>query len=124
MVYRREVTRTPVRTLAAEIGISKSAVEHFYKEQTSPRRTWPRLRDWYVRSRGEKRQGYQTPPDVVLIAAERMLDEVPSSARPAAMRETAQHFRDLYESGKLPVPEWVGMLAKLADDTEKSETQN
>ncbi len=124
LVYRRHATHTPIRTLAAEIGISKTAVEYFEKRQHAPKRTWPKLRDWYMRSRAEKRQGYQTPPDVVLIAAELMLDEIPSNGRPAAMRETAQHFRDLYGRRKLPIPEWVEMLDKVADESENPPTQN
>ena len=44
VVYRREVMRTPVRALATEIGVSKSAVDKFHKLRTHPGKLWPKLR--------------------------------------------------------------------------------
>jgi len=123
LVYRREVTRTPVRTLAAEIGISKSAVEHFYKLQTYPKRTWPRLRDWYVKSQTQKQREYQTDPQLTVTAMLLSFDHVPVSSRPTAMRWIVEQYRAVCAEMKLPVPEWVGLLAKLADDLEKGEME-
>jgi len=119
LLHRR--THTPIRTLAKEIGISKTAVDYFEKRQHAPKRTWPKLRDWYVRSRQQKpqREEYQTAPEDVLIAAELMLDGVPLSRRPAAVRATARHFRDLYAEMKLPIPAWIDRLDQSADETER-----
>jgi AcrR family transcriptional regulator len=119
LVYRREVTHTPVRTLAAEIGISKSAVEHFYKSRTYPGKNWPKLRDWYVRNRAEKQREYQTDPRETVMAALFTFDHFPVNRRPVAMRRIAEQYKALYDEMELPVPEWVDLLTKLADDYER-----
>ncbi|HEX6161701.1 MAG TPA: hypothetical protein VF111_16110, partial [Thermoanaerobaculia bacterium] len=120
LVYRREVLRTPVRTLAAEIGISKSAVDRFYKLRSHPGKNWPRLRDWYMGMRNTEVEEYQTPPELTLASALHTLAEVPSNQRAHALRVTAENFRALFGELKMPMPEWVRMLSDVADREEPS----
>jgi hypothetical protein len=116
LVYRREVMRTPIRTLAAEIGISKSAVDEFHKRLSYPGKIWPKLRDWYMRTHHRmKHEEYQTPPEEHLMSALHVLSTFPREHRAQAMRAMAETHRSLNESIGLPVPEWVGMLSDLAE---------
>lgn len=114
LVYRRDVTRTPIRTLAAEIGISKSAVDHFYHRR-SPAKNWPRLRYWYMAQRTRRAEEYQTPPENHLLSALHTFSTFPRERRPEAMRVIAENYRALNASMGLPVPEWVELLAEMAD---------
>jgi hypothetical protein len=113
VVYRREVMRTPVRTLAGEIGISKSSLDKFHKERCRPGKLWPRLRDWYMRTRGTKTDEYQTPPDLMVASALQLLSTLPNERRAVAMRALAEQMKGLHAG--LPTPEWIGMFADLAE---------
>ncbi|HSU15646.1 hypothetical protein [Longimicrobium sp.] len=114
VVYRREVMRTPIRTLAAEIKISKSAVDAFYKSRTYPGKVWPKLRDWYMGQRERQLDDYQTPPENHLLSALHTLSTFPRERRAEAMRVMAENYRSLNQAMGLPVPEWVGMLSEMA----------
>ena len=116
LVYRHEVTRTTFRALAAEIGIPKSTVQKFYKEKFRPSRIWPKLRDWYMRDRHNRHAGYRTPPEDMVMRAVSSLEEFPAAMRVAKLRHLAAVYREMFEAEKLPCPEWVGMLAALADE--------
>jgi hypothetical protein len=115
VVYRREVVRTPMRTLAAEIGISRSAVEQFHKQRSRPGKNWPRLRDWYMRTRGTKSDEYQTPPELMVASALQTLSGLPNAKRAQALRVVAETYRGLFIDLKEPLPEWVQMLTDLAN---------
>ena len=110
LVYRREVTHTPIRTLAAEIGISKSAVDDFYKHRNDPARIWPKLRDWYMRTYRSSMAGYKTPPDVQIIGAHSLFLEVPEAGKEQALRQLVESLKVIYAAQHLPLPEFVGML--------------
>ena len=114
-MYRREVMRTPLRALAAEIAISKSALDKFHKERSRPGKLWPKLRDWYMRTRATKREEYQTPPDLMIASVLQAVSQIPSFRRAAALRSTAAHFRELYTAPGEPLPEWVAMLGDIAN---------
>jgi hypothetical protein len=115
LVHRREVTHASIRALAAEIGISKSAVEGFYKHRNDPARIWPKLRDGYMRNYRSSMAGYKTPPDVLLISAHNMLLEFPEAERPDALRDLVGHLKDLYRSRNYPLPEFIAMLESEAE---------
>ncbi len=116
VAYRREVMRTPLRTLAAEIGITRSALDRFHKQGSRPAKNWPKLRDWYMRTRESRAPDeYQTPPEELLASALHMLTSVPNSKRPYAVRSTVEHLQGMFAELELPLPEWVPMLAALAD---------
>jgi len=114
LVYRREVMRTPIRALAEEIGISKSAVDHFYRRR-APGKNWPKLRDWYMGQRARQRDEYQTPPENHLLSVLHTFSTFPRDRRAEAMRVTAENYRALNTAMGLPVPQWVEMLAELAE---------
>jgi len=116
VVYRREVMHTPLHTLEAEIGISRSAVNKFYRQRSNPIKNWPKLRDWYIRTRGAKVDEYQTPPELMVASALQLVSQLPNSRRPSALRATVEHFRAIHAG--LPIPEWVEML----DDLVRRET--
>jgi hypothetical protein len=113
VVFRREVMRTPLRTLADEIGISKSAVDRFHKLRSHPGKNWPRLRDWYMRTRGTKPDEYETPPELMIASALQLLSTLPSDRRASVMRAMVESFTTGHAG--LPLPEWVGMFSNLAD---------
>lgn len=116
VVYHREVLRRPVRTLAAEIGISRSAVERFHKERPHPGKNWPRLRDWYIQMRqNQAREEYHTPPDLLVDSMLLGVDQLPNSARARALRALAGTWRALYAESNMPPAEWVQRLADLAE---------
>ena len=115
LVYRREVTRTPLRTLAEEIGISKSGLDQFYKSQSYPGKSWPKLRNWYMEQRKRPVDDPQSPPEQILLSALHTFSGFPKQRRIEAMRETAEHYRLLCTRMKLPVPAWVTMLADVAE---------
>jgi hypothetical protein len=114
LVYRRDVTRTPLRTLAAEIGISKSAVDHFYR-QRSPEKNWPKLRDWYMGQRERHVDEYQTPPENHLLSALHTFSTVPKAMRGEVMLDVAESYREIFTKHHIPVPEWVRMLTSTAE---------
>lgn len=120
MVHRREVMRTPIRTLADEIGISKSAVDKFHKKRSDPGKLWPKLRDWYMRTHGTKSDEYQTPPGLMVASALQTLSQLPNAKHASALRATAEHFRTLYADPKEPLPEWIQTLFDLADQEERA----
>lgn len=104
-----------MRTLAAEIGISRSAVDKFHKQRVNPKKNWPKLRDWYMRTRGRKTEEYQTPPDLMVDFALMTIRSLPKSKRPQAIRLIADLYRDLHTEPGIALPEWVQMLGDLAD---------
>jgi hypothetical protein len=107
--------RTPSRALAAEIGISRSAVDKFHRLRSHPGKNWPKLRDWYMATRATKIDEYQTPPELMVASALQTLSLLPNSKRAQALRSTAAHYQALHAELKEPLPEWVQMLADLAD---------
>ena len=115
VVYRREVLKTPIRTLEAEIGISRTAIDHFHKRKSTPGKNWPRLRDWYMANRMKQVEEYQTPPELMVAGALQTLSLLPNSKRAEALRDMAGYFRNLHAKLKEPQPEWVKMLAELAE---------
>ena len=115
LVYRREVTRTPVRALAAEIGISKTAVDEFYKQQSYPGKIWPKLRDWYMGQRERRLDDYQTPPEEILLSSLHTFATVPKGVRGKVMRDIAESYRAVFTRHRLPVPEWVRLLTDTAE---------
>lgn len=121
LVYRHEVTRTPFRTLAAEIGIPKSTVQKFYKEKFRPSKVWPKLRDWYMRDRQNRHAEYRTPPEDMVMSAVRIVDEIPAAMRGANLRDLAEFCREMFEKSNVPCPEWVGMLAALAEEQSNAD---
>ncbi|HSU15647.1 hypothetical protein [Longimicrobium sp.] len=113
VVYRRDVMRTPIRTLAAEIGISKSAADHFYKHR-SPEKNWPKLRDWYMGQRERQLDDYQTPPEEILFSSLHTFVTVPKGMRGEVMRDVAESYRSIFLKHRLPVPDWVMLLTDTA----------
>jgi hypothetical protein len=115
LVYRREVLRTPLRTLAAEIGISRSAVDKFHRLRSHPGKNWPKLRDWYMAARATKIEEYQTPPELMVAGALQTISLLPNSKRAEALRIVADNYRALHTRLNEPLPEWVQMLTDLAE---------
>jgi hypothetical protein len=113
-VYRREVMHTPLRTLAEEIGISKSGLDQFYKQSSYPGKVWPKLREWYVKDRTKHRPPPRDTPDE-LISLMPLFGGIPLEELPDAMRETTASLRHSYESRRLPVPGWIGGISGWAD---------
>lgn len=113
VAHRREVTRTPLRTLAAEIGITRSALDRFHKVRSRPGKNWPKLRDWYMAKHKTPVDAYETPPELLVAMVLRSIETVPGSQRASALRATAEHYRILHAGTALP--KWVQMLGDLAD---------
>ena len=112
-MYRHEVLRAPVRTLAAEIGISKSAVDRFYKLRSHPGKNWPKLRDWYMARHAQQPDEYQTPPELIATLMLRTFEEVPSSRRASTLRKIVEEYKAAHAG--VPLPKWVQMLDDVAE---------
>ncbi|HET7461022.1 MAG TPA: hypothetical protein VFJ82_07230 [Longimicrobium sp.] len=115
IVYRREVLKTPIRALEAEIGISRTAIDHFHKRKSTPGKNWPKLRDWYVANRAKHLDEYRTPPELMVASALQILSLLPGSKRTQALTDMAGYLKNLHVKLKEPQPEWVKMLTELAD---------
>ena len=113
-MYHREVLQTPLRRLAAQIGISKSAVDKFHKDGVRPGKNWPRLRDWYMAtSQTRARDQYQTPPQLMVDTVLFSVSGLPLDRRAAALRTLVKDHREFYAG--LPTPEWLDILADIVD---------
>jgi hypothetical protein len=66
-----------------------------------------------MRSRRTQAEEYQTPPELMIESAMRLLSTLPGDRRAAAMREMVEHLTAVHEG--LPLPAWIGMLSDLAD---------
>jgi hypothetical protein len=102
-----------LRTLAAEIGITRSALDRFHKVNSRPGKNWPKLRDWYMAKHKTPVEAYETPPELLVALMLRTLEEVPGSRRVSALRATVEHYRTLHAGA--PLPKWVQMLGDVAD---------
>ena len=51
----------------------------------------------------------------MVLSAVRSLDDFPAAERAARLRRLADFYQELYADIK-PCPEWVGMLAALAEE--------
>jgi hypothetical protein len=121
IVYHREVLRTPLRTLEAEIGISRSAVDKFHRQRSHPGKNWPKLRDWYIQMRQNRaREEYQTPPQLLVDSAVLLMSQMPYSKRVDAVRMLAESLRTIHAELKEPQPEWVRLLADSLEGDESS----
>lgn len=115
VIYRREVTGTPLRDLAKEIGIPKTSLEEFANGHTSsPRRIWPQLRDWFIVDRHRKVDDKSRPEEIILSVLH-TLRTIPHHRRPEAMFEVAKQYRSLHKRMGLPVPDWVELLEGIAE---------
>ena len=66
-----------------------------------------------MRSRITKAEEYQTPPELMIESAMRLLSTLPPERRASAMREMVERMTAVHEG--LPLPAWIGMLSDLAD---------
>ena len=114
LVYRREVMHTPLRTLAEEIGISKSGLDQFYKQRSYPGKVWPKLREWFVKDQTKHRGTPRETPDE-LIELMVNLRSLPVQELPGAMREAAAFYRGVYERRNLPVPDSIDSISGWGD---------
>lgn len=105
---------TPLRALAEEIGISKSAVDQFYKQSSYPGKVWPRLREWYMNDRASRRELPRDTPDE-LISLMPLFDGIPLEELPDAMRKTAAVLRSVHEGRDRPPPQWISSIYGWAD---------
>lgn len=114
VIYRREVTGTPIRDLAKEIGIPKTSLEEFASGHTSPRKIWSQLRDWFIVDRHRKVDDRSRPEEIILSVLH-TLRTIPHHRRPEAMLEVAKQYRSLHKNMGIPVPTWVEMLEGIAE---------
>ncbi|HEX8906893.1 MAG TPA: hypothetical protein VF771_18730 [Longimicrobiaceae bacterium] len=70
-------------------------------------------------SRSRRQRENKVDPGDVVFAVFLSLEDFPVSLRPGAMRDVAASFRKVYRNSELPVPEWIDMVVKLADNLEK-----
>lgn len=66
-----------------------------------------------MRTRQSKTDEYQTPPELIATLMLRTFEQVPSSRRASALQATVEHYRRMHAG--LPLPEWVQLLADMAD---------
>lgn len=59
---------------------------------------------------------YRTPPEEMVMSVVRFVDDIPAAMRGAALRDLAQFYRQMFEKSNVPCPEWVRMLAALAEE--------
>ncbi|HEU4558765.1 MAG TPA: hypothetical protein VFS20_12985 [Longimicrobium sp.] len=88
-------------------------MDKFHRLRSHPGKNWPKLRDWYMRTRGTKPDEYQTPPELMIASALQVLSTVPSDWRASAMHVMVESLKTIHAG--LPLPEWVGMFSELAD---------
>ena len=68
-----------------------------------------------MRTRRAKSDEYQTPPDLMVASALMLQSQLPSGKRSYALRALAESQRSIHQELDEPLPEWVRMLAELAD---------
>lgn len=66
-----------------------------------------------ARRQNRARDDYQTPPQLMVDSALLVLSGLPRDRRATALRESVEIYRQIYSG--LPTPEWIDMLAELAE---------
>lgn len=102
------------RELAAEIGISKSSVEKLVNEGQLPKGNLAKLIRWFLK---DSRARYGAVPDdeYMEVAVLETLRNLAEEDRPAALRQTVEHFEALHDARKAPRPAWLLRLRALVD---------
>ena len=90
-------------------------MDKFHRLRSHPGKNWPKLRDWYMRTRGTKPDEYQTPPELMVASALMSVSQLPDSKRGRALRGLAEYHRLMHAELDEPLPEWVRMLSEVAD---------
>ncbi len=113
--------RSPLRPLANEVGISKSALDGLIRaynegrEMPTPHKTWQKLKDWYLAQKQNEPGPLDDPVDVGLLAV-KMLDDLPDAERDQGVRELIEATRQIYERRQIPPPAWVARLIEALDE--------
>jgi hypothetical protein len=115
LVARRHREGQSLRSLAQEIGVSKSAVDALVqahdriRPMPQPHVTWARLRKWYIDVRPPATGGAEEPADMALVAGQLVAD-IPAAVRPAASAELLGLVGTVYDHYDTPRPDWLRRL--------------
>lgn len=102
------------RALAAEIGISKSSVEKLVNEGQLPRGNLVKLIRWFLKDR-RARYGAVPDDEYMEVAVLESLRSLAEADRPAALRQTVEHYERLHDEHRAPRPAWLVRLRALVD---------
>ena len=121
LVARRHREGQSLRSLAREIGVSKSAVDALVqahdrlRPMPQPHVTWARLRKWYIDARPPATGGTEEPADMALVAGQLVAD-IPAAVRPAASAELLGLVGTVYDQFDTPRPDWLRLLLAADPD--------
>lgn len=73
-----------------------------------------------METRRNRHADYRTPPEDMVMSAMRSLEAFPVAARAPTLRRLAEFYREAFTAEKLECPDWVGMLATLAEQQERA----
>jgi hypothetical protein len=126
LVAQRHRGGQSLRSLAKEIGVSKSTVDSLVQAHDGGRRmpqphiTSDRLRKWYLRERLASADGLREPVDIALMA-DQMLGDIPAADRPAAIADLLALVGEIYDRRETARPAWLVRLVQ-PDDTAEPPT--
>ncbi|HEX8906018.1 MAG TPA: hypothetical protein VF771_14315 [Longimicrobiaceae bacterium] len=117
--------RESVRTAAAQVGISKSALDGLVRAYNEGRsmpqphpKNWEKLKAWYLAQKQNEPDATDSPVDSALLALHFVAD-FPEAEQRVAAREMVALFREFYEGHDRPVPAWIARLSSaLGEDGE------
>lgn len=118
--------RTSLRTLAKQVGISKSAVDglvqayHQVRELPQPHANWQKLKDWYLSEKYSQAGELSEPVDMAILALE-MLGKIPEAERRDAVGELVAALGGIYDRRTVPRPPWLTRLAEAVADQAPGE---
>ena len=113
--------RTSLRTLAKQVGISKSAVDglvqayHQVRELPKPHANWQKLKDWYLSEKYSQAGELSEPVDMAILALE-MLGKIPEAERRDAVRELVDALGAIYDHRKVARPSWLTRLDEAVSE--------
>lgn len=120
LIAARQREGQSVRSLAAEIDISRGAVDKLlqaFKKQgpmPEPRKNWPKLKKWYIEQKYANEGDLQEPVDMQILSLE-FIYAIPEANRHAALRRMVRAFREMHDESGVPYPAWLDrMIAAIA----------
>ena len=104
-----------LRVLAEEIEVSKSTVDALVQAHNrlrpmpEPHKTWPRLRNWYLREKLVTAGGLRESVDMALVTRE-MLADVPEANRDPATADLLAYVGEIHDRYGAARPAWLRRL--------------
>lgn len=100
------------RAVAEETGVSPMGLHRLLNGSEPQQRTRLKLESWYVQR--TLRTGGAVTPEVASAAMRLLTLALPTSRRKAATLQVLQSWAAVYDSAKVPHPEWLIVLRQEA----------